>query len=175
MKKILIGLFVVMFLSASMIASAALREGPIASFPTSSAAGTTWIATNGATSADCATGGGSFQVICTYNGTTWVPPALVNCFDGTATPADCGASLTGSVIISAAATAVVVNTTGVTASSQIFIQEDSSLGSKLSVTCNTTISRTYAVTARTATTSFTITASAAPSANPACLHYWVVN
>jgi hypothetical protein len=121
------------------------------------------------------TGGGSFMVSCTYNGTTWVPPALAACYDGTATPADCGASATGTVIISAAATAVVVNTTAVTANSQVFIQEDSSMGTKLSVTCNTTISRTYAVTARTAATSFTLTSSAAPSSNPACLHYWVVN
>lgn len=98
-----------------------------------------------------------------------------NCSDGTATPADCGSASAGSVIISAAATAVVVNTTAVTANSQIFVQEDSSLGTRLSVTCNTTIARTYVVTARTAGTSFTITASAAPVTNPACLSYRILN
>ncbi len=98
-----------------------------------------------------------------------------NCSDGTATPADCLTAPNGSVIISAAATAVVVNTTAVTANSQIIIQEDSSLGTKLGVTCNTTIARTYAVTARTAGTSFTITTSAAPVTNPACLSYSIVN
>jgi len=97
------------------------------------------------------------------------------CTDGTATPADCAAAPAGSVIISAAASAVVVNTTAVTSSSQIFIQEDSSLGTRLSVTCNTGIVRSYAVTARTTGVSFTITSSAAPVSNPACLSYYIVN
>ena len=101
--------------------------------------------------------------------------SLTNCADGTATPADCVAASSGAVIISATATAVTVNTTAVTADSQIYIQEDSSLGTRLSVTCNTSIVRTYAVTARTAATSFVITASAAPVTNPACLNYTVVN
>jgi hypothetical protein len=68
-----------------------------------------------------------------------------------------------------------VSTTAVTANSQIFVQEDSSLGTKLSVTCNTTTGRDYTVSARTAGTSFTITASAAPVTNPACLSYFIVN
>lgn len=101
--------------------------------------------------------------------------SATNCADGTATPADCTAAPAGGVIISASATAVTVNTTAVTANSEILVQEDSSLGTRLSVTCNTTISRTYAVTARTAGTSFVITSSAAPTTNPACLSYLIVN
>ena len=102
-----------------------------------------------------------------YNTTT-------NC-SSSASPAVCAAAPSGSVVIAAAATTVTVNTTAVTANSQIFIQEDSSLGTKLSVTCNTTTGRTYTVTARTAATSFVITASAAPATNPACLSYKVEN
>lgn len=49
------------------------------------------------------------------------------------------------------------------------------LGARLGVTCNTTIARTYAVTTRTAATSFVVTASAAPTTNPACLSYLMVN
>ena len=101
--------------------------------------------------------------------------SATNCADGTASPADCGAAPAGAVIISASATAVVVNTTAVTDNSEIFLQEDSSLGTRLSVTCNTTTGRDYTVSARTAATSFTITASAAPTTNPACLSYLVVN
>lgn len=97
-----------------------------------------------------------------------------NC-SSSAAPAVCAAAPAGSVVIAAAATTVTVNTTAVTANSQILIQEDSSLGTKLSVTCNTTIARTYAVTARTAATSFVITTSAAPAVNPACLSYTIVN
>jgi hypothetical protein len=87
----------------------------------------------------------------------------------------CGSASAGSVSIAAAATTVTVATTAVTANSQITITEDSSLGTKLGVTCNTTTGRTYTVTTRTAATSFAITASAAPSTNPACLSYTVVN
>jgi hypothetical protein len=87
----------------------------------------------------------------------------------------CGSSNNGSVSIAAAATTVTVATTAVTANSQILITEDSSLGTKLGVTCNTTTGRTYTVTARTAQTSFVITASAAPATNPACLSYSITN
>jgi hypothetical protein len=87
----------------------------------------------------------------------------------------CSAASAGSVGIPAAATTVTVSTTAVTANSQIFVQEDSSLGTKLGVTCNTTTGRTYTITARTAATSFVITASAAPVANPACLSFRILN
>jgi len=100
---------------------------------------------------------------------------VANCADGTATPADCASAPDGHVIISAGATSVVVNTTRVTANSEIFIQEDSSLGALLGVTCNTTIVRLYTVTARTVGTFFTITTSAAPIIDPACLGYKIEN
>lgn len=97
-----------------------------------------------------------------------------NC-SSSAAPAVCAAAPAGSVVIAAAGTTVTVNTTAVTASSQVLVYEDSSLGTKLGVTCNTTIVRLYVVTARTASTSFTITTSAAPITNPACLSYMIVN
>jgi hypothetical protein len=92
-----------------------------------------------------------------------------------ASPAVCASASTGSIVVAAGATTVTVNTTNVTANSVIQITEDSSLGAKLSVTCNTTLIRTYAVSARSAGTSFTITSSAAPTTNPACLNYLVFN
>lgn len=97
-----------------------------------------------------------------------------NCADS-AGAAACGAAAAGAVVIDAAATSVVVSTTAVTATSRIEITEDSSLATELGITCNTTLARTYAVTARTAATSFTITTSAAPVTNPACLVYTIVN
>lgn len=87
----------------------------------------------------------------------------------------CAAASSGSVSIAAAATTVTVATTAVTANSVIGVTEDSSLGTKLGVTCNTTTGRTYSVSARTAGTSFVITTSAAPVTNPACLNYTIVN
>ena len=101
-------------------------------------------------------------------------PTTTNC-TSSAAPAVCAAAPAGSVVVAAAATTVTVNTTAVTANSQILLTEDSSLGTKLSVTCNTTTGRTYTVTTRTAATSFIITSSAAPTTNPACLSYTVLN
>jgi hypothetical protein len=87
----------------------------------------------------------------------------------------CGASPAGAVTIAAGATTVTVATTAVTANSDIQVFEDSSMGARLGVTCNTGIVRTYAVTTKTAAVSFVIAASAAPLTNPACLSYLVVN
>lgn len=87
----------------------------------------------------------------------------------------CVAATAGAVTIAAAVTTVTVATTTVSANSQIIITEDSSLGTRLGVTCNTTTGRTYSVTSRSAAASFVITSSAAPAANPACLNYLVVN
>lgn len=87
----------------------------------------------------------------------------------------CSAAPAGFVSIAAAATTVTVSTTAVTALSQILIQEDATVGTPLSVTCNTTLGRTYMVTTRTAGTSFVITASAAPVTNPACLAFSIIN
>src|SRR5215469_9163060 len=95
-----------------------------------------------------------------------------NCSSSTGS---CFGASAGSVAIAAATTTVTVSTNLVTANSQILVTEDSSLGTKLGVTCNTTLGRSYVVTARTAGTSFVITASAAPTTNPACLSYSIVN
>lgn len=97
-----------------------------------------------------------------------------NCMSS-ASPAVCGSAITGMVTISPGSATVNVNTSPVTSNSEIFVQEDSSIGTPLSVTCNVTPGRTYTVTSRTAGTSFTITASAIPIANPACLAYRVIN
>jgi hypothetical protein len=97
-----------------------------------------------------------------------------NC-NSVATPAVCAAASAGSVAIANPATTLTVNTTAVTANSQIFVFEDSGLGARLGVTCDATTGRTYTVTARSAATSFAIKVSATPGANSACLSYLVVN
>jgi hypothetical protein len=108
----------------------------------------------------------------------WSPLGVVtvtqtNC-NSSASPAVCVAARAGSVTVAASATTEVVNTTAVTANSQIFLQFDSSLGTRLGVTCNTTEPTAYNISARTAATSFTIT-STAPTTNPACFSYLIVN
>lgn len=91
-----------------------------------------------------------------------------------ASPAACGAAAAGSVAVAAAGTTLVVDTTAVTAHSQIKLTFDSSLGTALGVTCNTTINQPT-VSARTAGTSFTITMSGSIATNPDCVSYTILN
>lgn len=86
----------------------------------------------------------------------------------------CAAAPVGSVSIAAAATTVTVASTIVTANSAIILTFDSSLGSKLSVTCNTTMPPSVQVSARTPGVSFVITATASVT-NPACFNYFIAN
>jgi hypothetical protein len=96
-----------------------------------------------------------------------------NC-SSSASPAVCASAAAGSVAVPAAGTTLVVNTTAVTANSQIMLTFDSSLGTKLGVTCNTTANQPT-VSARTAGTSFTITMSGSITTNPDCLSYSILN
>jgi len=113
--------------------------------------------------------------------TTTIPTLLVGkqntseTCNSTASPAVCGSAAAGSVAMATGGSTLIVNTTAVTANSQIMITEDSSLGTRLGITCNTTTGRTYSISARTAGTSFTIKSSANPNSNKACLSYWIVN
>lgn len=91
-----------------------------------------------------------------------------------ASPAVCTSASAGRFVISASATSVTVNTTAVTVSSEILVTEDQSLGTALSVTCNTGITQPV-VTARVAGTSFTVSISAGLATNPVCFSYLLMN
>jgi hypothetical protein len=95
------------------------------------------------------------------------------CFS-TATPAPCGSFIDGFVAIPAGSSSVTVNTSTVTANSNIQLVFDSSIGSKLGVTCNTTAQQPY-VSSRTAGTSFTISVPANFSTNPGCIGFHIKN
>lgn len=95
-----------------------------------------------------------------------------NC-SSTASPAVCGSSPSGSFVLAASATSVTVNTSATFANSQILITQDSGLGTRLGVTCNTTNANAM-VTGRVTSTSFTITGTA-PTTNPACFSYTIIN
>lgn len=99
--------------------------------------------------------------------------SFVNCTSG-ASPAVCGASVVGGVAVAAAATSLVVNTTAVTAKSRIVLTMDSSLGTDLGITCNTTNIAAW-VSARTAGTSFTITTASGPVTNAQCMNFHILN
>lgn len=99
-----------------------------------------------------------------------------NCADS-AGAAACGSAPAGAFVIDAGSTSTVVSTTAVTANSEIFVEFDSSLGTRLSVTCNTNRATAafISVTARTAATSFTVTISGTLATNPGCFTYHIVN
>ena len=96
-----------------------------------------------------------------------------NC-SSSASPAVCGSAAAGSVAIPITTGVLVVNTSAVTANSQILLTFDSSLGTKLGITCNATEPALYGVSDRSTGVSFTITATA-PAVNPACVSYFIVN
>ncbi len=91
-----------------------------------------------------------------------------------AAPASCGNAAAGSVALSPSATSLLVNTTAVTANSQILLQFDSSLSSRLGVSCDANFGNLW-VSARTAGEGFTVARSGVPASNPACFSYEVVN
>lgn len=87
----------------------------------------------------------------------------------------CGSAAAGSVAFTTGANSILISTTAVTAQSQIFVQEDSSLGNVLGITCETRPGRTYLIANRTPGVSFEVTVSSAPTQAPACLSYHIVN
>jgi hypothetical protein len=89
-------------------------------------------------------------------------------------PAVCNSAASGAVAIAAGSGSLVVGTSAVTANSQIQLTFDESLGTLLSVTCNTSIIQPI-VGSRTAGSGFTIVPSAGIVTNPACISYTIVN
>lgn len=122
-----------------------------------------------------ASGAATASTAWTFQSTVSAPKysTATNC-SSSASPAVCAAASAGSVVVAATATSVVVNTTAVSANSQIFVNFDSSLGTKLGVTCNTTTALPY-VTARSTGVSFTLGIAVGPVTDPACYSYLVVN
>jgi hypothetical protein len=100
--------------------------------------------------------------------------SATNCIDPNS-PANCVAAPAGQFLMAAGGTTAVVDTTAVSNNSEILITENTANGFSLGVTCNTTPGRTYAITGRVIGTNFTVTSSAAPATNPACLTYLIVN
>jgi len=108
--------------------------------------------------------------------TTYFPKinSASNCSSSTS-PAVCGSASAGSVAIEPQSNTLTVNTTAVTANSQILLTVDSSLSGKLGLTCGVTApSTTPIVTARTPGIGFTITA-VGQFSRPICLSYAIVN
>lgn len=104
---------------------------------------------------------------------------LTNC-SSSASPAVCAVAVAGSIAFPTGVTSVAltVNTTSVTANSQIFWMSDDTLGTKLGVTCNSTLATLVggvAVTARTPSTSFQLTYSGTIATNPLCGSFLIVN
>jgi hypothetical protein len=102
-----------------------------------------------------------------------------NC-SSVASPAACASAAAGNIAFPTGVTSVVltVNTTAVTANSQIFLFPDDSLGTKLGITCNSTLATLVggmAITARSAGTSFTATYNGTIAANALCASYLIVN
>ena len=102
-----------------------------------------------------------------------------NC-SSAASPAVCGSAAAGSVLIPTGTTSetLTVNTTAVTANSQIFFYPDDTLGTKLGTTCNNTLATLAGgsfISVRVAATSFTITFNGSILTNGVCGGYYIIN
>jgi hypothetical protein len=130
------------------------------------------------TATTIANGAGVAKEVCLQDGTNCPRPTTATNCSSAASPAVCGSAPAGSFVIAAGAVSTVVHTTAVTANSQILVYPDESLGTKLGVSCNTTAATALAtsgITARTASTSFTVTTSGTVATHPACYSYLIVN
>jgi hypothetical protein len=97
-----------------------------------------------------------------------------------ASPAVCGTSAAGSVAVPTGATPTLqINTTAITANSQVMltVTEAPTTGTRLGVTCNTTLSTLVnpVEISRVAGSSFTIQMNSTLAINPACVHYMITN
>jgi hypothetical protein len=94
-----------------------------------------------------------------------------------ASPAVCGAQTMGAVAVPAGTNPTLqVNSTAVTANSQIMLTEDQSLNARLSVTCQTAaLPTSVVVTSRTAGASFTFQVNGTFTTNPICYNFSIFN
>lgn len=104
---------------------------------------------------------------------------VTNC-SSVASPAVCGSAAAGSVLIPTGTTSetLTVNTTAVTANSQIIFYPDDTLGTRLSTTCNSTLATLVGgsfISARTPGTSFTITFNGTILTNGVCGSFVIWN
>lgn len=95
------------------------------------------------------------------------------CNSAAAAPA-CQSTSNGNVSIAAAAQTVVVSTTAVQSNNVIIVSYDQSLGTDLSVTCNTTAQQPY-VSARVPGVSFTIKTASTFTTNPGCVNFHILS
>jgi hypothetical protein len=100
---------------------------------------------------------------------------FADCVSSAVAPA-CSNAATGHVTLAAGATTAVVATAAVANGSEIFLVRNDAEGTLLGVTCNTaTTMGDLKTSARTPGTSFTITVTTTPAANPYCLDFYIVN
>jgi hypothetical protein len=104
-----------------------------------------------------------------------VTPAYFTSINCVSYQGQCTNAAAGSVAFPPEMTSINIYTTVVTQQSQIFVQEDSSIGTLLGISCNATLGRVYQITGRTPGVGFRVSASAAPTGNAACLSYHIVN
>lgn len=138
-------------------------------------------ATLGTTATSVGIGGGNVNAGGTVTGALYASATHCAAAGSGANPsiAACSAAPAGffSCATNASTGTCQVNTTAVTANSTILVQPDSTLGTALSVTCNTTADTGLTaprVSARSAASSFTITLGTF-STNPLCFSYSIIN
>jgi hypothetical protein len=115
----------------------------------------------------------------TANNKTFKVPVLApsygttsNCISATGI---CSSASAGIITIPVGSVSTTVLTTAVTQKSEIHIDENTSYGSLLATTCDTSFGRHYQIRQQKSGTSFVVMTDSAPTANPACLSFSILN
>jgi hypothetical protein len=133
----------------------------------------------GTTPTLCSAGYAPTGITANFNATGCAPVQFIgtNC-SSSASPAVCSAAPSGAVAVPTGTNpTLVIDTTAVTAASEIRLQSDQSATAG-AATCNTTLATTalpLVVTARAVGVSFTITVLGTIATNPMCVTYTIVN
>ncbi len=95
-----------------------------------------------------------------------------NCISATGA---CGSAAAGMVTIPVGSSSITVATTAVTAKSEIHIDENTTYGALLGVTCNTEFGRHYQIRSQLSGSGFSIVTDKALTGNPSCLSFMITN
>jgi hypothetical protein len=104
-----------------------------------------------------------------------VSPAYETSSNCVSLAGSCGSAAAGITAIRVGNSSVSVSSSAVTARSEIHVDENTTYGPLLGITCDTSYGRQYRITRQAAGSGFTISTDHPPTANPACLSFTITN
>lgn len=104
-----------------------------------------------------------------------VSPAYETSSNCVSLAGSCGSAAAGITAIRVGNSSVTISSSAVTARSEIHVDENTTYGPLLGITCDTSYGRQYRITRQAAGSGFTISTDHPPTANPACISFTITN